>query len=675
MRVNNLEKVWKAVPDVESLKYHGTPKKPDIKIFVSHRIDQDSVTIDNPPYIPVRCGAVYDEREGVTMLGDDTGDNISERRESFCELTVLYWAWKNIKADYYGLCHYRRYISFANKSFIPKNNHSGFLVHPTLDNEAVQKFRLNEKSIQELATQYDFITTPSEDVLYSFDGKHHSVYGLCQNRRRDFDMEGVNSLISIIKDKFPQYSKATDEYFAGHYAKYYNCFLIQEKLFHEMCTFIFGVLFELEKKLDTQHYNKWQTRMPGFMGENLVGIYYLHLANQKQFKLKELDLVYFQNTAKANTLKPAFQENNIPIVFSASNLFAPYAAVMIKSILEHISPQNNYDFIVFENTISKERKDLLRNMIDSYSNVSLRFYDPKPLLQNIKFYVNSSMQSEEAYYRILAPFVLSEYEKAIVMDCDIIAKCDIAELYYVDLDGKLAGIVPDVVWHGGYMGLSRQNESESRKNVDLKNPLEYVNTGVILFDLKKMRQTYTKDEVVSFATRKKYLIQEQDALNELLEGQIKFLPLAWNLYALTNDSIKTMINEYAPTWEKELYYEAHQYPKLIHWAAQPKPWIQPDMDYAEEFWAVAKRTPFYEIIMWQMITLSLGQLHPAVYDLQCRMGLFDTRSGARKLADKLLPKNSKRREFAKFLLPKGSLRWRFCKQIYYIFKPKYRPAK
>ena len=91
--------------------------KKDIKIFVSHRIDLDSEIIDNPLFIPVRCGAVYDKRENITMLGDNTGDNISEKRNSFCELTVQYWAWKNIKADYYGLCHYRRYFSFADERF------------------------------------------------------------------------------------------------------------------------------------------------------------------------------------------------------------------------------------------------------------------------------------------------------------------------------------------------------------------------------------------------------------------------------------------------------------------------------------------------------------------------------------------------------------------------------
>ena len=92
-------------------------KEPIIKIFVSHRIDQVSETIDNPLYVNVRCGAVYDKRnpeEYGHILGDNTGDNISEKKYRYSELTVQYWAWKNQNADYYGLCHYRRYLIFRN---------------------------------------------------------------------------------------------------------------------------------------------------------------------------------------------------------------------------------------------------------------------------------------------------------------------------------------------------------------------------------------------------------------------------------------------------------------------------------------------------------------------------------------------------------------------------------
>ena len=65
------------------------------------------MVVDNPLYVPVRCGAALDENDkGNAIMGDNTGDNISEKRISFCEYTVQYWAWKNYDADYYGLCHY-----------------------------------------------------------------------------------------------------------------------------------------------------------------------------------------------------------------------------------------------------------------------------------------------------------------------------------------------------------------------------------------------------------------------------------------------------------------------------------------------------------------------------------------------------------------------------------------
>lgn len=87
-------------------------KAPKIKIFVSHRIDVCSSSIDNEIFKPVRCGAIFDKRNINSIQGDDTGENISSKRMSFNELTVLYWAWKNWgqlgKPDYIGLCHYQR---------------------------------------------------------------------------------------------------------------------------------------------------------------------------------------------------------------------------------------------------------------------------------------------------------------------------------------------------------------------------------------------------------------------------------------------------------------------------------------------------------------------------------------------------------------------------------------
>lgn len=74
---------------------------PNIKIFVSNRIDINSVQVTNPIYMPIACGAVFSDRE-LAMQGDNTGENISELRNMLGEFTVQYWAWKNMDIDYYA---------------------------------------------------------------------------------------------------------------------------------------------------------------------------------------------------------------------------------------------------------------------------------------------------------------------------------------------------------------------------------------------------------------------------------------------------------------------------------------------------------------------------------------------------------------------------------------------
>ena len=76
-----------------------------VKIFSTQRTAKKADLFDCKSIIPVRGGAVFDTTDGGGMLGDNTGDNISEKNRTFCELTTQYWAWKNVDADYYGFCH------------------------------------------------------------------------------------------------------------------------------------------------------------------------------------------------------------------------------------------------------------------------------------------------------------------------------------------------------------------------------------------------------------------------------------------------------------------------------------------------------------------------------------------------------------------------------------------
>lgn len=66
---------------------------------------------DREPYFPLFCGKSTNNNFDMKCVGDDTGDNISNKNPFYCELTGLYWAWKNLSCDIIGLCHYRRYFA------------------------------------------------------------------------------------------------------------------------------------------------------------------------------------------------------------------------------------------------------------------------------------------------------------------------------------------------------------------------------------------------------------------------------------------------------------------------------------------------------------------------------------------------------------------------------------
>ena len=73
-------------------------------------------------YVPLQVGAALRKKSSLvpTYARDDTGENISRKNPYYCELTGLYWAWKNCSADYIGLVHYRRH--FRTKHFVLSRN-------------------------------------------------------------------------------------------------------------------------------------------------------------------------------------------------------------------------------------------------------------------------------------------------------------------------------------------------------------------------------------------------------------------------------------------------------------------------------------------------------------------------------------------------------------------------
>lgn len=660
-----MEKQYKPVPDVEELRYKGTPEKPDIKIFVSHRIDLDSETIDNPLYIPVLCGAIYDERTAEEiggMLGDDTGDNISEKRMSFCELTVQYWAWKNVEADYYGLCHYRRYISFADKIFETGKNTQ--LVHEDyIDEDSINKFGLTEEVMRPVIAQYDMVCSEIvhlDKINDRIENKKFTHYDLYyRGFGTTFTDKYVQLLFDVIADKCPSYLDDAKAYFKQSKAKFCNCYIMKKDLFLTYNEWLFDILFEYEKRLETTNFSMDQIRMPGFMSEALSGIYYFHLLKETKIKILDKQLIWIIKPEKRELLLPAFPENNIPIVLSSSNEYAQNLAVTIESIKENSSLANYYDLIILHSDLYKKNQQLLKTIVNDMPNFSLRFYPVDQFIANQKFIVHDHVKVQ-TFFRLLIPSILKNYEKVLYLDCDLVVNADIALLYSLEISNTLLACSRDIRMAALYNFPSEEFKNYNDKKLCIKNSFDYFNAGVMLINVIKFRKEFPLEKLIQLATSRDWRFADQDLLNSYCQEMVKFLPLKWNVQ-ISFDETKS--EQKAPLSLYTEYLEARQNPLIVHYSGNALPTRIYEIDMFEYYWKYAKHSPYYE---YSILFAALQNSHFFV---------CDNRSMARKIADKLLPKGTKRREFAKKLLPKGSLRWRFLKQIYFIFRPGYRPVK
>lgn len=270
---------------------------PNIKIFVSHRIDMESELIDNPIYVPIRCGAVFDQKNLMEIAGDNIGDNISDKRLSFCEFTVQYWAWKNAAADYYGLCHYRRYLSFADTRY-PIKDH-GMVEEQWLNQRSVQKYGLdNHQGMEELISQYDVITSEPADVrrIVTPNGFQRTARELWQaNAGLLLEEDTIPQMLKLIDRFSPEYHRAAEEYMSGTEHRGYNCYILRKELFERLCEFQFPILFEMERY---QKEHGTLSRVPGYVGEILYGIFMYQITKLEKWKVKELQLVYFRETER-----------------------------------------------------------------------------------------------------------------------------------------------------------------------------------------------------------------------------------------------------------------------------------------------------------------------------------------------------------------------------------------
>lgn len=567
-------------------------KKPDIKIFVSHRIDLDAETIDNPLYVNVRCGAVFDKRENVDMLGDDTGDNISEKRESFNELTVQYWAWKNVEADYYGLCHYRRYLSFSNKYF--KTDVYANVVDNYITNESIEKYELiNYSNIEKLLQTYNILIT--EPYIVSKAGFKNVKEQW--NAVRYFKADYVDMLFETIDELYPEYLVFAKKYFHSNKFIPCNMCIMNKDMFNEYNTFLFNILFALENKIDTVDLSSEGIRVLGHIGERILGIFLMYKQDKNKLKIGHLQRVIFLNSEKEKPIKP-ISNNSIPIVLASNNYYVPYLYTAIMSFLNYKNEDDIYDIVILNSDITKKNKMLLKYMEKNGKNIYIRFVNMGALIAKNKFKQNDELShiSLDTFYRLFIPKIFKDFDRVIYLDSDLIIKKNIAEILKESSLSHTISATRDIDFVSQYYGMKKVR-SYSDSVIRLKQIENYFQAGVFVFNIKMFKEKYSLDELLNLAISRKFLYQDQDIMNIFFKNDIFYLNLQWNVMTDCAEIRMNRIRLLAPYKLYKEYLEARKNPYIIHYAGFAKPWNRPEDDFGNDFWEVARNSPVYEIML------------------------------------------------------------------------------
>ncbi|RHB40489.1 DUF4422 domain-containing protein [Enterocloster aldenensis] len=246
----------------------------NVKIIIATHKKYEMPT--DPIYLPLHVGAEgKKDTEGKELnLGyvkDNYGTNISNKNSSFCELTGLYWAWKNLRVDYIGLAHYRRHFSARKKSRNPFEN------------------VLNSKEIYNLVPRFKVIVPQK---------RNYYIETLYSHYKHTHHVEQLDETKKIIAEKYPNYIKEYNVVMQRRWAYMFNMMIMERTLLSDYCAWLFDILFELEKRIDTSGLSFYQGRFYGRISELIYNVWLQHQLDMgilRKDDIKELPYIYMES--------------------------------------------------------------------------------------------------------------------------------------------------------------------------------------------------------------------------------------------------------------------------------------------------------------------------------------------------------------------------------------------
>lgn len=239
-------------------------KNPTITIVVATH--KEATMPKESMYLPLQVGA-----KGKVSIGyqrDDTGDNISEKNPKFCELTGLYWAWKNLESDYIGLVQYRRYFTqIKGKS----------LFHTRPGQQL-----LTEKQLQHYLPKSVVLLPQKQNYMIETVRSHYE---------HTHGTEDLDQAEQIIRERCPDYLPDFQKVMNQRKAHMFNMGIFRRDYLNDYCSWLFPILFELENRIDVTEKTDFEIRLFGRVSELLLNVWLEHAFTTGGLKKRQVKIL------------------------------------------------------------------------------------------------------------------------------------------------------------------------------------------------------------------------------------------------------------------------------------------------------------------------------------------------------------------------------------------------
>lgn len=305
------------------------------------------------------------------------------------------------------------------------------------------------------------------------------------------------------------------------------------------------------------------------------------------------------NVTLADPLFPAFNERNFTLVFALDDKFINYLTVALESFMEHnyresepnMGKPYSYDLLILDSGISKRNKKLLLRQLAKYGErISLRFINMKPFFakyKNVNFY-SSGRFSSAMYDRFFIPEICRNYDRVLYLDCDLMVQGNLEGLWesYMEVYA-IAGVreFTTHLWERNYSATMEKINEKTRKTLAINSIEDYVNSGVLLFNIEKCREIKFTDRCVEILKNgKNYALPDQCIINQVCSGHIKILGYRYNFFASFLES-----EEVSKSIPEEVENVA-----IVHFTGG-KSWSRNFFDYEShvEWYGYFMKTPFF----------------------------------------------------------------------------------